>query len=136
MLYGSAANNVVGMISDGNAYAGGTLAAYDVVGINDDGSVCYGGDVTSATADTLTDSGESWTENILQNKYVVIAAGVGAGQVRKIESNTSDTITVVTNWAENPDATSDYKICDKAFRSLQSVIQNYTLLLRETDHTV
>ncbi|RLI83693.1 hypothetical protein DRP04_00810 [Archaeoglobales archaeon] len=68
------------------------------------------GNVTSATANTLTDSSKNWGTDIWKDMYVEITGGTGAGQIRRISGNTSDTITVTENWSETPDETSTYRI--------------------------
>lgn len=68
------------------------------------------GTATSSTNNTLVDNTQSWTVNDYANQYVYIIAGTGSGQVRKISSNTSDTLTVDTNWSTNPSTDSDYVI--------------------------
>ncbi len=65
------------------------------------------GKATSGAATTLTNSGKSWTTNQWANYQVRIVAGVGAGQVRTVISNTSTALTVAT-WTTNPDSTSVY----------------------------
>ena len=65
---------------------------------------------TSGGANTLTDTGESWTVNEWTDAIVKITGGTGTGQWRSILSNTSDTLTVASNWGTNPDNTSTYKI--------------------------
>lgn len=57
---------------------------------------------------TLDDTSKLWTVNQFANKLVIIESGTGAGQIRKIASNTATQITTATNWTTNPDATSKY----------------------------
>ena len=68
---------------------------------------------------TLADSTQSWTTNAYSNHDVVITAGTGIGQRRRIASNTATILTLATAvtgnvrtgpWATQPDATSVYKI--------------------------
>jgi len=68
------------------------------------------GNVTSATSNTLTDSTKNWGTDIWKDMYIEITGGTGAGQIRRISGNTSDTITVTENWSETPDETSTYRI--------------------------
>lgn len=67
------------------------------------------GKASSATATTLVDSSKTWTVNAYSNMLVRIIAGTGAGQLRKITSNTATALTVPT-WTVTPDATSLYRI--------------------------
>lgn len=64
------------------------------------------GDVEGATTTTLTDTGAFGGS--YAGGYVAITAGTGAGQMRSILSNTSDTLTLNSPWTTTPDATSDY----------------------------
>lgn len=66
--------------------------------------------VASATNNSLTKTAAGWTVNDLTGLYVWIYSGTGSHEVRKIESNTTDTITVDRNWTLNPDNTSKFKI--------------------------
>ena len=77
------------------------------------------GTATAGAVGTLTDGGQTWTTNIYSNFDVVITAGTGAGQRRRIASNTATVLTLATavtgnartgNFATAPDATSVYKI--------------------------
>lgn len=77
------------------------------------------GTTSSATVSTLVDSSATWTVNQYSNADVVITAGTGVGQKRRIASNTANTITLAAavtgntntgNWTITPDATSIYKI--------------------------
>jgi hypothetical protein len=79
------------------------------------------GTATSGDSTTLTDSTKSWATNAWANKVVVIIAGTGVGQTRKITSNTATALTVPT-WVTNPDSTSQYVICDEAYRCLYNGI--------------
>jgi len=71
------------------------------------------GTAESGSASTLVDTDKSWTTNIYQNKFVKITGGTGKEQVRKISSNSSNTLTIIPDFDTNPDATSDYEIRDE-----------------------
>lgn len=66
--------------------------------------------VTSAGNTTVVQMGAGWTVNDFRAQYIWVYSGVGIGQIREIESNTSDTITVTRAWGTNPDNTSLFKI--------------------------
>ena len=68
------------------------------------------GMVTSATSTTLTDTSKNWPTDQWKDYVVEITSGKGAGQIRKIVSNTSDTLTVDPPWTTIPDNTSRYAI--------------------------
>lgn len=74
---------------------------------------------TAGAASTLTDANANWTVNFYSNSDVVIISGTGAGQRRRIASNTGTVLTLAAavtgnartgNWITNPDATSVYRI--------------------------
>ena len=71
------------------------------------------GKATAATSTSLTDTKWGqwpvWTVNRWTNAYIRILHGTGAGQIRKILSNTTSQVTVST-WAITPDTTSEYVI--------------------------
>lgn len=77
------------------------------------------GTATSATVSTLVESGVLWTVNQYSNCDCLIVSGTGAGQKRRIASNTATTLTLATavtgnantgNWSIVPDTTSIFKI--------------------------
>lgn len=67
------------------------------------------GTATSGTSTTIVQTGKTWTASQWVNFQVRITGGTGAGQIRTITANTSDTLTVAT-WTTTPDATSTYAI--------------------------
>jgi len=68
---------------------------------------------TSATATTITDSGLSLPS--LANSLVRIVSGKGAGQERRIASNTATTITVEEAWEVTPDTTSGFIVVENSW---------------------
>ena len=70
----------------------------------------FQGDASSAvevvTATSLTDAG-AFSEDFVGG-YVAIIAGIGAGQMRAILSNTNDTLALADAWTTTPDDTSVY----------------------------
>lgn len=66
--------------------------------------------VVSATGTTLTATGTAWTTNKWASSQVRIVAGLGAGQVRTISSNTGTVLTVSAAWTTNPDGTSQFVV--------------------------
>jgi hypothetical protein len=62
------------------------------------------------TATVLNDTGSAFTLNALSNLQIRITGGTGAGQVRRIASNTATAITVATAFTVTPDATSTYVV--------------------------
>jgi len=72
------------------------------------------GTATSGAATSLTDTGQTWTVNEYVGDYLVITAGTGSGQVRRITSNTANALTVAT-WTVNPAIASTYTIYQGRF---------------------
>jgi hypothetical protein len=68
------------------------------------------GTITNANNGTVTDSTKSWTTNQWTNFAIRILAGTGAGQLRTINTNTSNTLTTYMDWNIEPDSTSIYSI--------------------------
>jgi Ca2+-binding RTX toxin-like protein len=66
-------------------------------------------EAADAGSTILTDSTAGFTPDELTG-YVLVTGGSGAGQIRAIDSNTSDTITVVSPWSEALDDTSGYRV--------------------------
>lgn len=73
-------------------------------------AIADNGTATSGGNNTLTDTGQSWDVNEWENYALLIVSGTGNGQLRLIESNTSDILTLNTQWETNPDSTSVYEI--------------------------
>ncbi len=69
----------------------------------------------SAGANTIADSILTETNGYWNGYEIQIIAGTGAGQVRTVVDfvSATNTITVDSNWATQPDATSVYSLCDK-----------------------
>lgn len=65
---------------------------------------------TSSTNNTLTDTTQSWTVNAYAGLYAYAVSSNGDIQRRLISSNTSDTITVSSNWSTNPTTSYTYYI--------------------------
>lgn len=80
------------------------------------------GTATGGTTTSVTMTGAGWATNVYASSDVVIVAGTGAGQRRRLASNTADTLTLAaayaapaTNprvgpFATAPDATSVFRI--------------------------
>ena len=68
------------------------------------------GTVTAATDSSLTDSTKAWPATFDRAPVVAIINGKGMGQVRKIMSRTSTSLTVAPAWDITPDSTSAYSI--------------------------
>lgn len=66
---------------------------------------------SGTTYGTLVDGAQTWTVNDLRGRIVTITGGTGAGQVRRIVSNTATTIVIGGNWTATT-GTSTYVIQD------------------------
>lgn len=95
-----------------NIYSGdynGFIWLLDDPTTNGDGTE-QNGTCTSSTNNTLTDTTQSWTVNGLVGSIVRITSGYGINQARTVISNTSDTITVDSNWTNNPNTSSVFTV--------------------------
>lgn len=79
------------------------LRAYYVTTTTTSGTATAGGNTS------LTDGGKTWTVNDYVGDFLVITAGTGVNQVRRITSNTATALTVAT-WTDNPSTDSTYTI--------------------------
>jgi hypothetical protein len=59
---------------------------------------------------TIGNSSATWEVNAYQGKYVYLRKGTGAGQIRRIASNTATTLTIENVWATEPDGTTEFEI--------------------------
>ncbi|MET0262100.1 MAG: LamG-like jellyroll fold domain-containing protein [Rariglobus sp.] len=68
------------------------------------------GAATSGTSGTLGDTTQAWTADQFAGMDVVLLTGNGAGQVRKISTNSATTVTLSSPWDVSPVATDRYTI--------------------------
>lgn len=68
------------------------------------------GTITVGTLNGLRDNAKNWTPNSFINFQVNITSGTGNGQVRTVNGNTNNTLTLLTSWSIIPDASSTYTI--------------------------
>ena len=66
--------------------------------------------VVAATATTLTDPTKSWVDGVWAGMFVEITAGAGAGQFRRVISNTANTLVVSPAWTAIPAVGDSYRI--------------------------
>lgn len=62
------------------------------------------------SASTIGTSTATWAINQFAGSIVEITGGTGAGQTRRVTTNSSTTLSVSPNWTSTPDATSDFEI--------------------------
>lgn len=68
------------------------------------------GTASDGSETTLEDTSKSWSSNEYSNYFVWIYSGTGSGQIRKISTNTTNTLTVESDFTTLPDATTKYRI--------------------------
>jgi len=85
--------------------------------------VATNADITSPN--TIGKTAAGFTTNEFQDDYVVLTEGTGAGQIRKVTSNTFTTLTVDYAWSVVPDATTDFAIL-KSFVSMVEELPTVT----------
>jgi hypothetical protein len=66
------------------------------------------GTASAAAATTLTDASRKWKTDVYRGGCVLITAGRGFGQWRRVAGNDATTLTLATPWRVEPDATSEY----------------------------
>jgi hypothetical protein len=71
----------------------------------------------------IENSSLSMTEDVHNERFVIIDAGTGRGQVRRIKNNTTTRIEIYQPWSINPDGTSYFRVIT---RSLGVPKQLYT----------
>jgi hypothetical protein len=88
----------------------------------------------SNSASILNDTSKSWTTNAFAGKVVIITSSTGIGQIKKIASNTATALTLETGWTFTtvPINTSNYTICDEAYRFIADAVNlSLPIALRE-----
>jgi hypothetical protein len=65
----------------------------------------------------FNDTGKAWSVNAFSGKVLIITGGTGAGQMRKISTNSATQIVPVTAFTTVPDGTSTYAVCDEGYRA-------------------
>jgi hypothetical protein len=81
--------------------------------LTENSSLWYSGTVTAGTTGSITDSNASWASNEWASDsvhYAYIWTGTGRGQIARILSNTSNTLTFASPISVAPDSTSRYDI--------------------------
>lgn len=92
------------------------LVAEDTVGVGEIDTGTSTSDPNTST--TLKNNTKAWGTDVHAAKVVIITFGVGAGQIKKILSNTGTILTLVADdpWVTTPDNTSQYAICTEGYR--------------------
>lgn len=76
---------------------------------------------TTATANTIGNSGLGLTPNLYANEQVIIVSGTGAGEIGYIASHTATTFTMKANWTTTPDSTSKFIVTGPGTNKLPSL---------------
>lgn len=107
----------------------------DAVLFNNDDSFPEPFMLTGITANTISNNKCSWTVNEHAGKFCVIVGGQATGVVKKILSNTSDTLTLDSDWYDIivglsaytlfPSGGTEFKIVDSVYRGIVSLFNNY-----------
>jgi hypothetical protein len=99
-------------VGQGNMFS--NIGAESIAGtyilLGGNAAVVTGTSSGSNTSILLKDTTKSWTTNQFTNGAVQITGGVGAGQIRRISTNTATQLELRYPWATIPDATSQYSI--------------------------
>lgn len=87
------------------------------------------GSVSAGAVSALSDSSRAWAPNAFVGKDVVLLAGPGAGQVRKITGNTATELTVTPTWTVLP--TADSKYCVTNLNVPRLLVKGNTMLNKQ-----
>jgi len=91
----------------------------------------FTGKTTSSSANSITDSNQSWLTNMLTGSIVIITTGTDAQDSQTIISNTSTSFTTAGNFKVTPDATSTYNILPAptgTFTVIPDTSSTYTII--------
>lgn len=108
-----------------------TVAAKTIAALSASSTQYDNGTATAGSGTTLTDSSKSFTTNAHAGRALVLLTGTGAGQSRRIVSNTGTAITVDAAWGTNPGAGTTYAIRDDLGIALVDSVSSDVLLVNE-----
>lgn len=69
-----------------------------------------GGNVSRATTRSLTHDGAQWKQDAFAGRDIILVDGTGAGQWRKVISNTQDTLVTDRDWTVTPDRSTKFTV--------------------------
>ena len=125
--------NVYGFIYKNHIMAKYFSSVWDAGIYNSSGEYGTSATASTTTANSLIETGRSWATDQHANRMVLITAGTGIGQAKKITGNDATSLTIDGTWGTSF-GTSRYQICDELYR-----VQNYGLYfgcaLKITDTT-
>lgn len=124
---------MVGFLLKYFLYARNVSQTWDACIYNTSGE--YGTSATASTssANTLIETGRTWSADQHLNRMVLITAGTNIGQCAKITGNDATSLSIDGTWGTTF-GTSRYQICDQLFRA-QRFSLYINLQLRVTDTT-
>jgi hypothetical protein len=86
----------------------------------------------TVTASTVQDSSQAWTVNAYSGQTLIVTAGQGTGQTRRIASNTSNTLTLTQDLVTLPlTGNSTYIIVESAYRAFFISGTNWLTCMQE-----
>jgi hypothetical protein len=118
--------NLAANVSSGLAYNDEYLLLCGDIGLTPEDTFSVGrldAGISSGSNDstTLNDTSKSWITNAYAGKVIIIIAGIGVGQIKKIKSNSATAVTLSSGWIfEVVPTTSSYVICNEGYRYLAS----------------
>lgn len=114
----STPGQILGILNNNFLY-GLTSTIMDMMIFNNDGSFPEVNLITGVTANTISDATRSWTVNAHAGRFCCLTNAKGSGLIKKILSNTSDTLTVDSNWPATfyPSGGTEFKIVDTPYRA-------------------
>jgi len=93
-----------------NIFVGGIGTEIAITPMDEVEAAYVASTATSATTRRLTDTTLTLTTDIYRNYQIRLVGGIGAGQRRRIVSNSSNTFEVDSKWDVTPNATTQYEI--------------------------
>lgn len=97
-----------GLPADGGIVAADASAGSAVEFLLDGATVLVADFVpTAVTANTVQKAGAAWVVNAYANKYLYVKFGPGGGQLRKVDSNTANTLSFSVAWEQLPTVFTD-----------------------------
>jgi len=96
-----------------------TLLSGPTTGTFDSGTA---GTASPAVFGTATKLLAGWTVNDLRGRFIEITGGTGSGQVKVIQSNTVDTITIAGTFSPSPNGTSTFALRDSGTNITSGVV--------------
>lgn len=81
------------------------------------------GIISGANSTAAGDTSKNWSTNIWSNYNIKIVSGTGVGQLRRISTNDTSTVTISTAWTVTPTIDSTYILIKGYFTALTNVVE-------------